>query len=964
MSFGATPPPLEKWKTSVGATRLKEVALPFLSTSCPNIELTSSTSLVDDPSASLSFKLTEARVVFVTYSVGKRHGISSDYRGTKFGIMVDDVDVALIESSPYSTAYANGAFLFWIGELGVGSHTIKGRFASITGGTTRISERRLLIATFDPSEVDYHYKRSSTPVTFVQQQPPDLQTEVDTLAESSHPYPPDYDNTWTIQRVGALCIRGHFSRVVIEDYYDHLYLRDADANLIKDYTGYDKEDFWTPWLTGDTLQLQLTSDSSVEYYGFCLDKIEYSYTGTPPEFSPDTEAKFEFDLSEVKKALILYSACNYYDQPEHAHGKKIAIEIDGTIGTGLGSSPYGENYPDSEFIAEIHSLGSGSHTIKGKFAPNDEEPATINDRQFGILLFSSALPTNFVESSVQVSQVGTDLTDDAEAGAQKTLTETRCVLAIYCAGKEHGTISSRRGKKIGINIEGTDYTLNAQSPYAEECANTVGIQSDVVKLSAGLRTIKGRFASNLSGETAKIDDRKLCVLWFAEAEIKKKRQLIIQKQCEGALTPSEGTYAYWTTQDISVLATPEDGWLLDHWELDGVDVGSANPYTVQTDDKHTLKAFFTAVGVSSVQAFETGGFLRSVGFSSQRRVFYKDGYYYLFHQDTNNDTVYKVSIDKENWTKPATGNPVATAADTGNDSRGVEVEYFGGSKVYVVVARNAPFSSSGYTHWKIKEGTISNGEIAWGDWVTIVYKSWSSSYYWSQFGSPSLCQATDGYFWMLIKVNWENSPVRSWCCRSTNPNDISSWTGLSDVLWSHTWWCQNISLLDGYCYQIDNYRGIDVRGRTLKMDPWEAGAWETITELDVWGTPCVLSTPDGAVHFLYIRGYGGVAQDLRYRKRTIDGVWGPEEILATGYGTLGSCSLSYIDGSLYAIYRNGSEIYYRKLVAGIWQDAVKVSCAESGYTTNLSTTRTLPELTGFMIMWAISAGKMIRVVCK
>jgi hypothetical protein len=53
-----------------------------------------------------------------------------------------------------------------------------------------------------------------------------------------------------------------------------------------------------------------------------------------------------------------------------------------------------------------------------------------------------------------------------------------------------------------------------------------------------------------------------------------------------------GDYLYDEGTAVDVTALPADGWLLDHWELDGVDVGTANPYDVTMDADHTLSAFF------------------------------------------------------------------------------------------------------------------------------------------------------------------------------------------------------------------------------------------------------------------------------------------------------------------------------------------------------------------------------------
>jgi hypothetical protein len=227
----------------------------------------------------------------------------------------------------------------------------------------------------------------------------------------------------------------------------------------------------------------------------------------------DTQASFTF-TSLSCKALILYSVCNYNDTTESDFGKRIAISTDGSDGLALGSSPYWSRLADSEFVAEIRSLTSGSHTIKGRFSSIDGSTVTISERQFAVLLFSSNLETDFVASSTQVSVTGSTLSDDTQASVTRTIDAERYVLAIYCAGKRNATSSTMYGKKVAVKIDVTDYGLNAQTPYGDTRANTIAIQSDIVELGDGTHTVIGRFANNLDGETAKVDDRQLCVLWW------------------------------------------------------------------------------------------------------------------------------------------------------------------------------------------------------------------------------------------------------------------------------------------------------------------------------------------------------------------------------------------------------------------------------------------------------------------
>jgi hypothetical protein len=63
----------------------------------------------------------------------------------------------------------------------------------------------------------------------------------------------------------------------------------------------------------------------------------------------------------------------------------------------------------------------------------------------------------------------------------------------------------------------------------------------------------------------------------------------------GTTDPAVGTYTYEESTVVPVTATPSSGWEFDHWLLDTVNVGSANPYSVTMDSNHALTAVFTEI---------------------------------------------------------------------------------------------------------------------------------------------------------------------------------------------------------------------------------------------------------------------------------------------------------------------------------------------------------------------------------
>jgi len=68
--------------------------------------------------------------------------------------------------------------------------------------------------------------------------------------------------------------------------------------------------------------------------------------------------------------------------------------------------------------------------------------------------------------------------------------------------------------------------------------------------------------------------------------------LTVSAATGGATNPAVGDHTYAAGSSVGVTAIPEADYIFDHWELDSVNVGSTNPYTVLMDKNHTLEAIF------------------------------------------------------------------------------------------------------------------------------------------------------------------------------------------------------------------------------------------------------------------------------------------------------------------------------------------------------------------------------------
>jgi hypothetical protein len=69
-------------------------------------------------------------------------------------------------------------------------------------------------------------------------------------------------------------------------------------------------------------------------------------------------------------------------------------------------------------------------------------------------------------------------------------------------------------------------------------------------------------------------------------------KLKIETTTGGTTDPAPGTYTYAAGTQVQVTAIPSNGYVFDHWELNGTNVGTTTTYTVTMNANYVLKAFF------------------------------------------------------------------------------------------------------------------------------------------------------------------------------------------------------------------------------------------------------------------------------------------------------------------------------------------------------------------------------------
>ena len=83
--------------------------------------------------------------------------------------------------------------------------------------------------------------------------------------------------------------------------------------------------------------------------------------------------------------------------------------------------------------------------------------------------------------------------------------------------------------------------------------------------------------------------------------------LEISSTIGGTTDPAPGTYTYPVGTEATVVATPEEDYHFDCWELDGENVGSQNPIAITMDANHTLHAVFQEMKYTLTITTTSGG---------------------------------------------------------------------------------------------------------------------------------------------------------------------------------------------------------------------------------------------------------------------------------------------------------------------------------------------------------------------
>ena len=170
------------------------------------------------------------------------------------------------------------------------------------------------------------------------------------------------------------------------------------------------------------------------------------------------------------------------------------------------------------------------------------------------------------------------------------------------------TIFMNSDKTVNATFTQNEYTLTISTVGSgsvdkrpDQATYHYGDNVDLIATPAEGWMFSG-WSGNLNGadnpKSITMDGDKTVTATFTEVS---RYDLKIDVSGSGSTIPSEGVHSYIEGSEVKVNSTPDSGWILDHWILDTVDVGSANSYNVTMDADHNLTAVFRDITSPTIE---------------------------------------------------------------------------------------------------------------------------------------------------------------------------------------------------------------------------------------------------------------------------------------------------------------------------------------------------------------------------
>jgi cysteine-rich repeat protein len=245
---------------------------------------------------------------------------------------------------------------------------------------------------------------------------------------------------------------------------------------------------------------------------------DIAVTTTSSKFVDDPEAVTTFTLNDTQTVLVIYQSHNNENSDLGYWGIGNAISIDGVDHSKSYDTPSIPDQSARNQIFWIGSLGTGEHTIKGRFAsPDNLSTVTVSDRILLIYIFDGA-GFKFIESSVVRTTTSGELIDDEESIINFVPSENGKALYLYNINNATPSMSEWiAGKKAAISVSSVDYSQAEKSTNGGNTLDSIFTLHAEDVISQAPVTVQGRWASNVDTKPVRVDYSQLGVLFFDDS---------------------------------------------------------------------------------------------------------------------------------------------------------------------------------------------------------------------------------------------------------------------------------------------------------------------------------------------------------------------------------------------------------------------------------------------------------------
>lgn len=369
---------------------------------------TTSSSLVDDTEVSQTFSLSATQVVLVIYAANSIYGATMPAAGMQNAISIDSVDKAISHDSEGTSGYSVRNCAFWIGTLASGSHTIKGRFASKTNGSTAtINNRVLLVYIFDGDEFQY-VDDTTTRTTTSNSLTDDASASVTFTPSGSCVLLALYNASASgaTEDMGgkkvAISIAGSdYGQAEktpgTSDYSDsiftvHCLSRTAVSTTVKGRFANNRGSSVTVSIHRRQLGVLLIANT----VPFDIVTSTTVVDTTSSSLVDDAQASISRTPSATSELLVIAMGTKRHNQAGCTCGMCYGIKVDSNDRTNSRGCPLigGSGWGDSAATVWAELVTAAAHTVKGRHSNNyDSEDSYVSARQVVALWFASTLTT-------------------------------------------------------------------------------------------------------------------------------------------------------------------------------------------------------------------------------------------------------------------------------------------------------------------------------------------------------------------------------------------------------------------------------------------------------------------------------------------------------------------------------------------------------------------------------------------